>query len=139
MLDSDRNVRYRGRVDDQFALGVHRAAPTRHDLTDALESLLAGRAPGESRTEPAGCKIGRVAKASADARVTYSKHVAKVLRDRCVACHREGEIAPFALDSYKQAAGWAGMIDEVVQGGRMPPWHANPAFGKFSNNCAVEP
>jgi peroxiredoxin/mono/diheme cytochrome c family protein len=137
VLDSDRVVRYRGRVDDQFGLGVHRAAPTRHDLTDALESLLAGRAVATIRTEPAGCRIGRVAKASADAKVTYSKQVARILRDRCVACHREGEIAPFALDSYKQAAGWASMIDEVVQGGRMPPWHANPAFGKFSNNAQL--
>ena len=67
------------------------------------------------------------------------RQVARILRDRCVACHREGEIAPFALDSYKQAAGWASMIDEVVQGGRMPPWHANPAFGKFSNNAQLSP
>ena len=29
------------------------------------------------------------------------------------------------------------MIDEVVQGGRMPPWHASPEFGKFSNNAAL--
>ena len=137
VLDADRVVRYRGRVDDQFGLGIHRAAPTRRDLSDALESLLAGRAVATTRTEPAGCRIGRVAKASGDAKVTYSQEVARILRDRCVACHREGEIAPFSLDSYKQAAGWASMIDEVVQGGRMPPWHANPAFGKFSNNAQL--
>ena len=139
VLDSDRTVRYRGRVDDQFGLGIHRAAPTRRDLADAIENLLAGRAVATSRTEPAGCKIGRVAKASADAKVTYTKDVARILRDRCVACHRAGEIAPFSLNSYKQAAGWASMIDEVVQGGRMPPWHANPAFGKFSNNAQLKP
>ena len=28
VLDQDRAVRYRGRVDDQFGLGVHRPAPT---------------------------------------------------------------------------------------------------------------
>ena len=49
VLDSDRVVRYRGRVDDQFGLGVHRAAPTRRDLTEALESLLAGRPVATSR------------------------------------------------------------------------------------------
>ena len=137
MLDSDRAVRYRGRVDDQFAVGVHRAAPFHHELADALESLLAGRPVATARTEPAGCKIGRVARASADAKITYSKHVARILRDHCIACHREGEIAPFSLDSYKQASGWASMIDEVVEGGRMPPWHASPAFGKFSNNAQL--
>ena len=25
------------------------------------------------------------------------------------------------------------MIDEVVQAGRMPPWHASPEFGSFAN------
>jgi hypothetical protein len=63
--------------------------------------------------------------------------VARILRDRCVACHREGEIAPFSLASYKEASGWAEMIDEVVQGGRMPPWHASPEYGKFSNDCRL--
>ena len=45
--------------------------------------------------------------------------------------------AVLAGDSYKQAAGWASMIDEVVQGGRMPPWHASPEFGKFSNEARL--
>jgi mono/diheme cytochrome c family protein len=63
--------------------------------------------------------------------------VARILRDRCVACHREGEIAPFSLATYKEAAGWSEMIDEVVQGGRMPPWHASPEFGRFSNDCRL--
>ena len=137
VLDADRVVRYRGRVDDQFGLGVHRAAPTRRDLAVAIEDLLAGRPVAADRTEPAGCKIGRVAKATGDVKITYSKQVARILRDRCVSCHREGEIAPFSLTTYKQAAGWASMIDEVVQEGRMPPWHADPAFGKFANDARL--
>jgi peroxiredoxin len=133
VLDAGRVVRYRGRVDDQFGFGVHRPAPTRRDLADALEDLLAGRPVATMRTEPVGCRIGRVAKGKENAAVTYSKQVARILRDRCVACHRDGEIAPFSLDTYHQAAGWAGMIDEVVQAGRMPPWHASPDYGSFAN------
>jgi peroxiredoxin len=137
VLDSDRAVRYRGRIDDQFGLGIHRVAPTRRDLAVAIEDLLAGRPVAMSRTEPAGCKIGRVAKATGDLQITYSKQVARILRDRCVSCHRAGEIAPFSLTTYKQAAGWASMIDEVIKEGRMPPWHASPKFGKFSNDARL--
>jgi peroxiredoxin len=137
VLDSARVVRYRGRIDDQYGFGVHRPAPTRRDLAAALDDLLAGRSVAVARTEAAGCRIGRVARPKGGAAVTYSAQVARVLRDRCVACHRAGEIAPFALDSYKQAAGWAGMIDEVVQGGRMPPWHASPAHGSFANDARM--
>jgi len=137
VLDRARVVRYRGRVDDQFAFGVHRPAPTKRDLLAALEDLLAGRPVSTPRTEAVGCRIGRAREAKGDATVNYSKQVARILKDRCVACHREGEIAPFSLTSYKQAAGWASMIDEVVQDGRMPPWHASPDFGKFSNDARL--
>ena len=53
---------------------------------------------------------------------------------RCVECHRAGEIAPFALTSYDEVAGWADTIAEVVDDNRMPPWHANPEYGHFSND-----
>jgi mono/diheme cytochrome c family protein len=137
VLDSDRLVRYRGRVDDQFGFGVHRPAPSRRDLVAAIDQLLAGRSVTTPRTLTAGCKINRVNKPRNDSPVNYAKHVARILRDHCVACHRKGEIAPFALASYKEAAGWAEMIDEVVQGGRMPPWHASPEYGRFSNDCRL--
>jgi hypothetical protein len=50
-----------------------------------------------------------------------------------VECHRAGEIAPFALTNYAEVAGWADTIVEVIEDGRMPPWHANPKHGKFAN------
>ncbi len=76
VLDASRVVRYRGRVDDQFGFGVHRPAPTRRELAAALEDLLAGRPVATPRTDPVGCRVGRLAKARADATVTYSKQVA---------------------------------------------------------------
>jgi peroxiredoxin len=139
VLDLKRMVRYRGRVDDQFGFGVHRVAPTRRELIAALDELLAERPVTTSRTEAAGCRIGRIAKPTAVGGATYSREVARILRDHCVACHRKGEIAPFSLASYKQAAGWAEMIAEVVQDGRMPPWHASPRYGKFSNEARLSP
>jgi peroxiredoxin len=137
ILDAGRVVRYRGRVDDQYGFGVHRPAPTRRDLASAIDALLEGRPVATPRTEAVGCRIGRIAKAKGSGDITYSRQVARILRDRCVACHRDGEIAPFSLATYAQAAGWAGMIDEVVQGGRMPPWHASPEYGSFSNEARL--
>ena len=63
VLDAGRVVRYRGRVDDQFGFGVHRPAPAHRDLAAALDDLLAGRPVATPRTEPAGCRVGRIAKA----------------------------------------------------------------------------
>ncbi|WP_165225725.1 redoxin domain-containing protein [Aquisphaera insulae] len=137
VLDRSRAVVYRGRIDDQYAIGVHRPAPTRRDLTDALDAVLAGRPVAVSRTESPGCKIGRLARSTGEAPVTYSRQVARILQAHCVACHRAGEIAPFSLTDYRHAAGWSSMIAEVVDEGRMPPWHASPDHGKFANDARL--
>jgi len=137
VLDGSRAVAYRGRVDDQFAIGVHRPAPTRRDLVDAIEAVLAGRPVAEPKTEVVGCLIGRASKPTEGAAVTYAKQVSRILQSRCVACHRPGEIAPFSLTDYRQAAGWSSMIEEVVDDGRMPPWHASPEHGRFANDARL--
>ena len=139
VLDQDRAVRYRGRIDDQYALGVHRSGPANRELADALEALLAGRRAVVVKTNANGCRIGRASKSTGKGDVTYSKQVSRILRDRCVSCHRPGEIAPFSLTDYRQAAGWSGMIAEVVQEGRMPPWLASPEHGKFANDARLTP
>jgi peroxiredoxin len=136
VLDAKGGIRYRGRIDDQFALGVHRTAPTRRDLGIALQELLAGKDASVAKTEPAGCRIGRIRRPG-KGDVTYAKQVSRILGSRCVSCHRPGEIAPFSLMTYKQAAGWAETIAEVVSAGRMPPWHASPEYGKFHNDARL--
>ncbi len=139
VFDESRAVRYRGRIDDQYAIGVHRPAPTTHDLADALEALLAGKPVASPRADAAGCKIGRASKPEARSEITYSRQVSRILQNRCVACHRPDEIAPFSLTDYRQAAGWSSMIAEVIDEGRMPPWHASPEHGKFANDARLTP
>jgi peroxiredoxin len=137
VLDQERVVRYQGRIDDQFGLGFHRPKPVERDLASAIQALLDGQPIATRRTEAVGCRIGRVRKPREDGRITYSNQVARVLKDRCVSCHRPGEVAPFSLTSYKQAAGWAETIGEVVQERRMPPWHASAEFGSFANEARL--
>ena len=92
-----------------------------------------------AETEASGCLIGRQQQGrQADSEVTYSKQIVRVFNEHCVFCHREGQIGPFALTSYEDAAGWAEMIGEVVQEQRMPPWHADPRHGDFVNDCPAE-
>ena len=136
VLDTQRVVRYRGRIDDQYLVGRQRPKPTREDLRLAIEEVLSGKPVSQATTEVAGCRIGRVhlAKAGEPASVTYAKDIAPLLNQHCVECHRPGEIAPFALTSYSEVAGWADTMLEVVRENRMPPWHANPEYGHFSND-----
>jgi peroxiredoxin len=137
LLDKDRTIRYWGRIDDQYVVGRQRDKATRHDLANAIDQLLAGKPIEVATTEAPGCYIGRVHEPVADSDVTYTKHIAPILNKSCVECHREGEIAPFSLTSYDEVVGWAETIAEVVREQRMPPWHANPEYGTWANDCRV--
>jgi peroxiredoxin len=139
VLDADRVVRYRGRVDDQFGIGYQKKEANRHDLQLAVEELLAGKEVSVPSTEVVGCLIGRVKRPSPKGEVTYSSQVARILQARCVECHHEGQIAPFALTNYDEVVGWAEMIREVIQERRMPPWLAAPEHKEFKNNPSLTP
>ncbi|MBM3725982.1 MAG: ascorbate-dependent monooxygenase [Acidobacteria bacterium] len=65
------------------------------------------------------------------AEVTFSRDIRPLLERHCVACHRPGEVAPFSLLRYEDAAGRSRMLAEVVRGRRMPPWKAVPAAVRF--------
>jgi hypothetical protein len=58
--------------------------------------------------------------------VTFNRDVAPILYNNCVKCHRENDIAPMSLMTYKDARPWARAIREAVVQRKMPPWHADP-------------
>ena len=133
VLNQDLRIVYKGRIDDQFAPGVAREKPTQHDLKDVLASVVEGKEINVVLTQATGCRIGRIRAKVAEAKVTYCRDVVPVLQRNCVECHRSGEIGPFELTEYDEVIGWADTMVEVVDDGRMPPWHADPNHGAFAN------
>jgi peroxiredoxin len=132
VLDVQRRLCYRGRIDDQYRLGGTRATATHHDLKEALEAVLAGRAVAVKETPVDGCLITRP-ETRAPKAVTFADHVAPILKKYCQDCHRPNTAAPFSLLTYKQVASRADTIAEVVAEGRMPPWFGSSEHGPFMN------
>src|SRR3984885_13646340 len=64
---------------------------------------------------------------------TFNRDVAPILYKNCSNCHRAGEVAPFALLTYQDAAKRAKQIAAVTQARVMPPWKATPGYGDFSD------
>lgn len=124
VLDRERRLRYRGRIDDQLRLGGTRPAATREDLREALDDLLAGRAVAVAETPVDGCLITAPPERSPRTDLTFHEHVEPLLQKHCQECHHDGGPAPFALVDADEVAGHAGMIAETVAEGRMPPWYA---------------
>lgn len=66
--------------------------------------------------------------------VTFTADVAPILNQRCVSCHRPGEIGPMPLRTYAEVRPWAKALAASVAKRRMPPWFADPHVGEFSNS-----
>ncbi|MFO0948274.1 MAG: redoxin domain-containing protein [Planctomycetota bacterium] len=138
LLDRDRVIRYAGRIDDQYGFqkGVGYARPKAEQkyLADALDAVFENKEVACTNTETIGCLLGRSRKPDENASVTYSKQISRLFQKHCSECHRAGQIAPFPLLTYQDTVGWSDMIDETVQGNRMPPWHADVKYGHWSNS-----
>jgi peroxiredoxin len=127
VLDSDLVLRYRGRIDDRYAARLQQKPRVgRHDLRQALDEVLAGRAVSEPATRAVGCAVDRPAP-RATGKVTFHRDVLPILQQRCQGCHRPGDVAPFSLMTYRQAVRWAEDIKSYTQSRKMPPW--KPAAG----------
>jgi hypothetical protein len=71
--------------------------------------------------------------AAAAAPPTFNHDVAPILYKNCATCHRPGEVAPFSLLTYQDAAKRAKQIATVTHSRFMPPWKAEPGYGSFQN------
>jgi hypothetical protein len=74
---------------------------------------------------------------AAAAEVTFTRDVAPILHARCVSCHRPGEAAPMPLRTFAEARPYARAIKDRVVSRRMPPWPADRAVGRFTNDPSL--
>ena len=126
VLDADRHLRYRGRIDDQLRIGGSIPSATHRDLADALDALLEGRDVATPETPVDGCVIPSVSPMTSEPAgptPTFYEEVEPILQARCQSCHRPETEAPFALMTYRDARMQADTMAEVVDDRRMPPWY----------------
>jgi Flp pilus assembly protein TadD len=77
----------------------------------------------------AACGGRSAAPAATTSPVTFNKDVAPIVFANCAPCHRPGEVAPFSLLTYADAAKHADGMVEETRGRHMPPWL--PERGEF--------
>src|SRR5439155_25782902 len=63
--------------------------------------------------------------------VTFTRDIAPILYKHCAGCHHPGEVAPFSLLTYQDAARRAKLIAKVTSDRYMPPWKPGPGYGRF--------
>ena len=61
--------------------------------------------------------------------ITFAKHVAPIIQQKCQTCHRPNSIAPMSLLTYDDVREYADEIRARVSERVMPPWHIDRAVG----------
>ena len=85
-------------------------------------------------TDSVGCELQFPARQMhASDTPDYATEVAPILEEKCISCHVEGGIAPFAMDSHMMVQGWSPMMKEVMMTKRMPPAQVDPNVKHFTN------
>jgi hypothetical protein len=132
-------VVYRGAVDDQHVEGARKPRASHHFLRDAITEFLAGKRVTHATSKVHGCAITYMTddEGADNGPVSYARTVAPLLASKCVGCHSEGNVGPFAMSSHEKVKGWSAMIEEVILDRRMPPWHADPHVGDFGNDRSL--
>lgn len=127
----DLKVVYRGLIDD----GEGAVAGRRAYLAEALRKVLGSKEVTTTRVEPTRGRVNRAQRPVAD----YATEIAPLLQNKCVTCHSPGNIAPFALTSYESVREYGSAMKGKIMAGEMPPWHADPEYGKFKNDFSLAP
>lgn len=132
VLDRDGKLIYRGAIDNAWeAIGRRRPKAEKQFLADAINAALNRKAMIVAETKPVGCLIEEPPNGDEKAEVTFARDIAPIIQARCFNCHREGQVAPFALADYEQIAKRAKQIVRVTQDRIMPPWIPSAGHDQF--------
>ena len=126
-----------GRMDevvvyDPTSFEIAYRGPAQSGAEDAVEALLAGSDVELVSIVGAGTAIP--SNESEHSELSYANDIAPIIAENCAQCHREGGIAPFAMDSSLAVQGWSPMIREVVMTKRMPPGQIDNKVGHKIKN-----
>lgn len=132
-----REVVYRGPINDRLDYGVDKQASRTEFLERALEEFLEGKNVTPASAQAKGCATSFQFKPKGE--VSYAKDVAPILSAKCLNCHSEfGRFNPHFSD-FSKVKSWTAMIRETIYTARMPPFSADPLYGRFLNDISLSP
>ena len=126
VIDAARTIGYHGAIDDQYGLGYSIDAPRERYLADGLAAIFDHRQPAIPATTAPGCALDLSPRPKVAGGITYHQQISRLVQRYCIECHRDGGVAPFALDTFDDVVAHAPMIRQVLERGVMPPWFAAP-------------
>jgi len=120
-------------VYDPASFEVLYRGETDASLVQVLDGVLAGDSVELVTTATDGAAIS-FASLQSHGELSYEHDIAPIIAENCAECHRQGGIAPFAMDSKLAVRRWSPMIREAVLTRRMPPGQIDNKVGHRMRN-----
>ncbi len=129
---AEMRILYRGSLVDRCAAagGVDQSY-----VALALDQFLSQASISIQATKPLGDSLEIASAAVPD----YSTEIAPLLQSKCIVCHRTGDIGFWSMTNHTVVSLFKDKIRANLLAGRMPPWHADPAFNRFENDSSLAP
>ncbi|MCG8413795.1 MAG: c-type cytochrome [Pseudomonadales bacterium] len=119
-------------VYDPASFEISYRGPVQGETATAIQQLIDGVDADLLTIAGSGAMIET--NAAEHANLSYADDIAPIIAENCAECHREGGVAPFAMDSKLAVQGWSPMIREVVMTKRMPPGQIDNKVGHKMKN-----
>lgn len=118
---------------DAASAPTHTPTATPTPDEDAASSEMPVEPPVEAPGEPLADPPFEMPAAG----VTYYQHAKPVIDAKCVRCHVEGTVAPFALNSYELSKKWMKHAMPYIQANTMPPWKFDKGCNEYQGDYSV--
>lgn len=103
---------------------------------DASTGVATSDAPADDAAD-VGTTDGAAPTGPLDGTITWHRDVRPLVERSCVACHQDGNIAPFTLQSYDEAWPLREAIAGVVAARTMPPWLPGPGCTDYEGDPSL--
>ncbi len=128
IVPATKEIVYSGSINDRFTEGSTRRRAREHYLREVLEAVVADEEITLVGQQSSGEAITFTARDQHAAGIDYASEIVPIIENRCVSCHQDGGIAPFAMSSHQMLQGWSPMIRETLMTKRMPPAQIDPDY-----------
>lgn len=105
----------------------------------AIAAIIAGiyfaTRPGDERADGTenGERVAEAPRPKLPDKPNFNQHIAPLIHDRCVTCHRSGQVAPFTLITLDDIKKRGQQLVEVTKSGYMPPFLPDPKATHYKN------
>ena len=135
ILTPERELIYRGPLDDQYHLLKSALKAKNNYVSDMLDAIVSGEKFVPKEIPAPGCVISQFV----ETKELFYKDVASIISKKCSVCHNPSGPSLISYVTYEDVVKRKDMFKYVVENDLMPPWGVDPITGPWKGDRSLKP